>query len=223
MKNIILKYYKENSILWCSFVLIWIIMLVYSFQAGQIETHIELNSFHGPIKDVFFKYITLLGGDIPFYIVTIILLFNLREGLFLSLTQLICAIITQSLKYTLCHPRPYTLFAELGIDLPPTVDGVHLWDAYNSFPSGHTSCAFAFFASIAAILPSKYKYLQFIWIFMGVITGFSRIYLSQHFLADVLAGSIIGMISTAITYVLVYHKPRKNYYPIKALTEKARK
>ena len=48
------------------------------------------------------------------------------------------------------------------------------------------------------------------------LTGFSRIYLSQHFLADVLFGSLIGMISTVITYVIVYTKPRKNINLIKA-------
>ena len=47
------------------------------------------------------------------------------------------------------------------------------------------------------------------------VTGFSRIYLSQHFLADVLFGSLIGMISTVITYVIVYYKERKNINLIK--------
>jgi membrane-associated phospholipid phosphatase len=102
------------------------------------------------------------------------------------------------------------LFNSLGIDLPPTVEGVHIWDALNSFPSGHTSCVFVFFAGIAAILPYRYRFWQIFIILFAFLTGFSRIYLSQHFLADVLFGALIGMISTVITYVIVYYKERGN-------------
>lgn len=216
MNNIISKYFKNNSILWISFFIIWTIGLVYSFTGNQIETHVELNSFHTPWADTFFKYITLLGEDLPFYIIGIIILLNFREGFFLLLAQGICSLITQIFKYGLAHPRPYTLFKQLGIDLPSTVEGVELWNAFNSFPSGHTSCIFAFIAGIAAILPYRYRYLQIFWIIIAFLTGFSRIYLSQHFLADVLAGSLVGMVSVALTYVLVYYKPRKNINLINA-------
>lgn len=216
MNNIIGKYFKNNSILWISFFIIWTIGLVYSFTGNQIETHMELNSFHTPWADTFFKYITLLGEDLPFYIIGIIILLNFREGFFLLLAQGICSLITQIFKYGLAHPRPYTLFKQLGIDLPPTVEGVELWNAFNSFPSGHTSCIFAFIAAIVAILPYRYRYLQIFWIIIAFLTGFSRIYLSQHFLADVLAGSLVGMVSVALTYVLVYYKPRKNINLINA-------
>ena len=52
------------------------------------------------------------------------------------------------------------------------------------------------------------------------LTGFSRIYLSQHFLADVLFGSLIGMISTVITYVIVYYKERGNINLIRIIIKK---
>ena len=216
MNNILSKYYKENIILWMSFLCLWAIGVAYSFTGGQVETHIELNSFHTPLLDTFFKYITEFGGNLPFYIIGIIILFNLRDGFFLLLGQGICSLITQIFKHTLCHPRPYTLFTQLGIDLPPTVEGVELWNAFNSYPSGHTSCVFVFLAGIAAILPYRYRYWQIFLIIFAFLTGFSRIYLSQHFLADVLFGSLIGMISTVITYVIVYTKPRKNINLIKA-------
>jgi membrane-associated phospholipid phosphatase len=108
----------------------------------------------------------------------------------------------------------------LGIDLPPTVEGVELWNAFNSFPSGHTSCVFVFLAGIAAILPYRYRFLQIFLMVFAFLTGFSRIYLSQHFLADVLFGSLIGMISTVITYVIVYYKERKNINLIRIIIKK---
>lgn len=216
MNKILAKYYKENLILWISFFAIWAIGVAYGFTGSQVETHIELNSFHTPFWDTFFKYITEFGGNLPFILIGIFMLFNLRDGLFLLLGQGICSLITQIFKYTCCHPRPLTLFNSLGIDLPPTVEGVHIWDAFNSFPSGHTSCVFVFFAGIAAILPYRYRFIQTFLVVFAFVTGFSRIYLSQHFLADVLFGSLIGMISTVITYVIVYYKPRKNINLIKA-------
>ena len=215
MNKILAKYYKENLILWVGFLIIWAIGVAYSFTGSQVETHIELNSFHTPFLDNFFKVITEFGGNLPFFLIGIFMLFNLREGIFLLLAQGICAIITQIFKYTFTHPRPYTLFNNLGIDLPPTVEGIDLWHAYNSFPSGHTSCIFVFLAGIAAILPYRYRFLQIFLLVFAFLTGFSRIYLSQHFLADVLFGSLIGMVSTVITYVIVYYRERGNINLIK--------
>ena len=215
MNNVLSKYIRENKILWVSFFIIWAMGVAYSFTGSQIETHIELNSFHTPFLDIFFKYITEFGGNLPFILIGIFILFNLREGFFLLLGQGICSLITQIFKYSFAHPRPLTLFNSLSMELPATIDGVHIWDAYNSFPSGHTSCVFVFFAGIAAILPYRYRFLQIFLVIFAFVTGFSRIYLSQHFLADVLFGSLIGMISTVITYVIVYYKERKNYRLIK--------
>ena len=220
MNKTLSKYYKENLILWLSFFIIWTIGVTYSFTGSQVETHIELNSFHTPFLDTFFKYITDFGGNLPFILIGIFILFNLRDGFFLLLGQGICSLITQIFKHTMCHPRPLTLFNSLGIDLPPTVEGVHIWDALNSFPSGHTSCVFVFFAGIAAILPYRYRFWQIFIILFAFLTGFSRIYLSQHFLADVLFGALIGMISTVITYVIVYYKERGNINLIRIIIKK---
>jgi membrane-associated phospholipid phosphatase len=42
------------------------------------------------------------------------------------------------------------------------------------------------------------------------LVGYSRIYLSQHFLEDTLAGSIIGLVTSAIIFESFQKK-----YPIK--------
>jgi membrane-associated phospholipid phosphatase len=67
-----------------------------------------------------------------------------------------------------------------------------------SFPSGHTATAFSMFFLLALIYNKKGVGL--VCCLLAIIAGFSRMYLLQHFLLDVLAGSILGV---AITYFLV--------------------
>ncbi|MBC7654228.1 MAG: phosphatase PAP2 family protein [Oligoflexus sp.] len=72
----------------------------------------------------------------------------------------------------------------------------------NSFPSGHTVTIFA----VAFTLITLYKknfLVKYLLIFMAFIVGFSRIYLSQHFPIDVIAGSLIGISSTYISIFIL--------------------
>jgi membrane-associated phospholipid phosphatase len=88
----------------------------------------------------------------------------------------------------------------MGVDLPETVPEVHLRRAMNSFPSGHTSAAFSLFICLALITPRKWAPL---WVVSAWAVAYSRIYLSQHFLEDVLLGSVIGLFSTIAIYMLM--------------------
>ncbi|HNZ86045.1 MAG TPA: phosphatase PAP2 family protein [Paludibacteraceae bacterium] len=78
-----------------------------------------------------------------------------------------------------------------------TIDGVRL-HAWNSFPSGHTMTAFAFFLSLALIV--KNQLLKFFFFAMSLLVGFSRIYLNQHFLEDTLAGSLLAVVIALTMY-----------------------
>jgi len=70
---------------------------------------------------------------------------------------------------------------------------------FNSFPSGHTTSAFAMAATLAII--SKNRAFGIILFVLAVLTGYSRVYLGQHFVEDVWFGSILGT-STACFYLL---------------------
>jgi undecaprenyl-diphosphatase len=58
-----------------------------------------------------------------------------------------------------------------------------------SFPSGHTMTAF----SVALVLSYFYPGFEGMLFFLAISIGFSRIVLGMHFLSDVLAGMVLGV------------------------------
>ncbi len=62
-----------------------------------------------------------------------------------------------------------------------------------SFPSGHTSTAFAL-ASVVFFVNRKLGILAY---FVALIIGFARIAVGVHFLTDVVAGIVVGLASFA--------------------------
>ncbi len=77
------------------------------------------------------------------------------------------------------------------------IDGVELYEKF-SFPSGHTALIFCLCMSICIFM--KKKYFPLLLVLLAYIVGFSRIYLSQHFLIDVLAGALIGSLIPILTF-----------------------
>lgn len=65
-----------------------------------------------------------------------------------------------------------------------------------SFPSGHTSRAFALATSLGAQFPKW----QAVFYFVAILIGFSRIFLGAHDIIEVIVGAILG---TAISLVYI--------------------
>jgi membrane-associated phospholipid phosphatase len=170
----------------------------------RMETHLEFNRFHTPFFDTFFHYVTHLGDGYNATIIFIIcLVIRYRYALLVAVSNIIASTITQVLKHTLFSDvvRPKKFFEGLhDIYLVPDVEN-HL---YNSFPSGHSTCAFALYFSLALIV--KDKRWKFAFFILAITVGYSRIYLSQHFFEDVYAGSVIGVITALITFLFLQDK-----------------
>ena len=191
---------KSEKYFLIPFVIIWIVGLTFWFITDKVGMHLVLNGFHTSALDVFFKYFTQVGGWLPCAVGGVFLLLKRwRIASVILAGQLVATLITTPLKRIIRAPRPSVILSELGIDFP-MVEGVDLHSTL-SFPSGHTSAAFAFCFAVALFLPKWWQ--KMLCLLVAIFCGYSRIYLSQHFLEDVLAGSVVGVVSILLLSPLV--------------------
>ena len=77
--------------------------------------------------------------------------------------------------------------------------------SYNAFPSGHTAASAAFFATLAVACWRIGVPLLFI----PLLIGFSRMYVSAHYLSDVVCAVFIGVVSAlAVAQWLLSEVPK---------------
>ncbi|OQY96508.1 MAG: hypothetical protein B6D37_01805 [Sphingobacteriales bacterium UTBCD1] len=116
---------------------------------------------------------------------------TVKKGLFIVETIGISTAITLSTKYIVNRERPF-------VNNPSVIkasDG-----GGPSFPSGHTSEAFATATALSIDYPKWYVIVpSFAW--AGTV-GFSRMYLGVHYPTDVIAGAIVGSGSAFLSYKL---------------------
>jgi membrane-associated phospholipid phosphatase len=186
---------KSEKYFLLTFVGIWIAALLFLLVVGKVESHLLLNSYHTDILDTFFRYFTQVGGWVPCAVAGVLLVFKKRRVAVVILAgQLTATLITTPLKRIIRAPRPSVVLQELGIQIP-AVEGVDLHTTL-SFPSGHTSAVFAFCFAMAIFCPKWWQ--KILCLLVAIAGGYSRIYLSQHFLEDVLAGSVVGIVAVLI-------------------------
>ncbi len=144
------------------------------------------------------KIITTLGeGGIIFILMGLILLFTkkYRKAGFAMLVALAVMVVCNNLvlKELFARPRPFNLeydWWNAVYKYPEIVSRPDSW----SFPSGHTSSAFA-----AAIAVLRYdRKIGIPTTIFAAIMGFSRIYVEVHYPSDVIAGTIVGIIYAVI-------------------------
>ena len=167
------------------------------------ELFLIINGAYSGFGDVVFPYITYLGGGFFSALTVIIFLFiQYRLAIIASVSFILMGLITQVLKHTLFSdcPRPFKFFE--GGELVHSIADVDLY-LYNSFPSGHSATAFSLFFMLVLALKGKQPVWGIVFFFLALLGGYSRIYLGQHFLGDVLAGSFIGVITTYLCYVIL--------------------
>lgn len=190
-------------IFWC----IGISILITNEKGSEV---IYLAQHRNGFLDSIFSSITQLA-ELPVYAIVIGLLFitNMKNK---AITVLAAGLITTLVSYLLKdffqEPRPALYFSQMGLinSLKP-VPGVKLNSGYTSYPSGHTMAAFSLFITLALLWPTK-KIFGVFCVIMAILVAISRIYLGQHFLSDVVSGSMVGLYLSAFSYYFIYKNLR---------------
>ena len=144
--------------------------------------------------DLFFYYATWLGSVLvllPAGAVLAALLWRMLDAADICLILgglLGASLLAHLLKIVISRPRPVAA-PDMLVAMP----------ADFSFPSAHTAQATAFFVALALAatrdLPTKTALL--VWLACGLVTatvGYSRIYLKVHYISDVIAGAVLGIV-----------------------------
>ncbi len=161
-----------------------------------------VNFRNSPLADALFPYITYMGDGAVYVIVCLILLlYNRRVGLLAFASFALSSLTSLFLKQVVFSdsPRPLKFFEHSTYQYH-IIKGLDIY-SYNSFPSGHTTTAFAMF-SLLALLDEK-KERGRVFLLLAMLTGYSRVYLFQHFVEDVYTGSLVGTIISLIVYLLM--------------------
>ncbi|MAS52963.1 MAG: hypothetical protein CMD20_07150 [Flavobacteriales bacterium] len=200
-----MKTIKENIGAFSIFILFFITGFAFVISFPKLEIQQYINSFYHPIGNSIFKFITHLAeGWFTVPLLIFLLIYNWRKGLYIGFSYAISSILVALLKRLVFSnfKRPHG-FKELienkeynwlyEVEMPSNL----------SFPSGHTTVAFCVFFGLALIIPNKT--IGTALVVLAVLVGFSRTYLSYHFLMDVVAGSLLGI----VTAIGMYYALRK--------------
>ena len=174
---------------------------------GKEETHTFLNAYHTRVLDQFFRYLTHLGhGFVPIIAFLIFLFVRYSWALGLGLSSLVMGVVVQTLKRGVfgADNRPGKFFKD---GILPHVEGVELM-MHHSFPSGHSATGMCLAFMLAVFV--KKRWFTYLMVVVGLLTAFSRVYISQHFIQDTVVGAWIGFIMAFLGYIFIIHYAEKN-------------
>jgi membrane-associated phospholipid phosphatase len=202
----LVKTLKNNAFFLLPYLFVLLVLIPILILYTKPEIHLWINQYNAPFFDWVFRHLTFLGDGLFVIIPAITLLFfSLRHFVFLVAAYFSTGLVTQLLKRIFFEDivRPSKYFHDIAsLHL---VDGIKMLSG-RSFPSGHSTSAFALFLCLALI--SSNRSIKLICFILACLVAFSRVYLSQHFLIDIYTGSIIGSIGTIAFYLLFYRDDR---------------
>ena len=98
-----------------------------------------------------------------------------------ALAFMVAGLVEYALKYLVGRPRP----AAAGPLFGPEFD---------SFPSGHATSVFA----VATVLGAVYPRLRWPLYALAAAIALGRVYLARHYLSDIVAGALIGLVIASL-------------------------
>jgi membrane-associated phospholipid phosphatase len=200
--------FRKNLPFFIPYIVIWLSVLIIVLSTTKLEQMQWINSRNAIWKDWFFYGATQLGEGWFWAAMIILFLFiGFNKALIMGASLLLSTLISSTSKLYFDTLRPIGFFEKEKIDWH-FVDGVVI-NLHQSFPSGHTTTAFAIFTMLT--LFTKNRNWGFLFVLLAWFAGYSRTYLFQHFPVDVLGGAVIGVFSSILVYYLLTKRHEK--YP----------
>ena len=101
-------------------------------------------------------------------------------------------VVVSLLRKIVDAPRPYELYSDIYVVPPKRREGC-------SFPSRHAFSIFAIGTELAFICPAA----SVVILFLGIALSISRVLLGKHFIRDVLAGALVGIVTSIIGMIIM--------------------
>ena len=174
----------------------WFLGALFILFQDKLDFQKKINQMGNPVLDLVMRNLTYAGDGLFAVLVFIVLLFiRIKTALIALISFALTAGIVQLLKHTVFETmkRPY-YFLQSDVNFRIIED--FTYHSSNSFPSGHSASIFAICTVIAYQYKSKLS-IQLLLVVIAVLVALTRVYLCQHFLQDIIAGSLIG---TLISY-----------------------
>lgn len=167
---------------------------------------IAIHQYHQPWFDIVMQVITEMGSSGAI----VIALVGAGWLLWRHKYATAVALLLSWLGATYLNSRLKLFFRRLHPHLFPPL----LIKTGYSFPSGHTSAAFAVYSFLAILL---WRYRQYIWAilasFLVVAVAISRVYLGAHFPSDVVGSMTLGVVWLFVVF-LVHDAYDRNFLGI---------
>jgi membrane-associated phospholipid phosphatase len=128
----------------------------------------------------------------------------LRNACVMAAASIVNAGVTTALKYSINRKRPFEIYPDIAKKAKA---------GSPSFPSGHTSSAFATATSLSLSYPEWYVIIPS-FAYAGTV-AYSRMHLGVHYPSDVAAGALIGAGCAYLTFKVNKALQNKNKHKIK--------
>lgn len=192
-----IKLLRQNRLFFSLYLLVFSVVGLLQLFFTKEQLIRWVNEHNNATADMLFANITFLGDGAFSVIVAVILAFvSWRYAVLGIVSFLVSGGISSLLKHYVFSSalRPLKYFEHSDWEYR-VIKGLDI-HSYNSFPSGHSITAFAVF-SLIALLDNR-KGRGWLWLSLAVMAAYSRVYLFQHFVEDVYAGSVIGLVSSVM-------------------------
>lgn len=155
-----------------------------------------IQSIRSGFLDAVMQILTELGDQYIFILVAAVFywIINKKFAFRLTFIFLFSAMIVELIKGIVARPRPYSVDPSVGVG---SETGGY------SFPSGHAQNIASMTTTIYLGYYRRYKWLKWVLLGVALLVGFTRIYLGQHYLTDVIVGLILGVLVTLAIYKLI--------------------